>query len=190
MKKVTLKIENLRESLSRDLDEELSIGRTPLAQVDLDDDGLSRVNTTIFRDGEDVLIVDEHSTNGTFVNGEQISGAPKRLKDGDEIKIGNHTKIFVEIRDEQPSYEPVSTGVNPKAKPKDKKETPITPEPSDKKNIPTVIIAAIIGCFLIVVTAVAAVFLIPDSTPPDKSGNSKTSPTIIVKSDLIIPKRD
>ena len=187
MKKVTLRIENLRESLTRDLDEELSIGRTPQAQVVLDDDGLSRINTTIFRDGEDVLIVDENSTNGTFINGEQISGAPKRLKDGDEITIGNHTKIFVEIRDAQSSYEPVSSVSNPKTPPKDKKETPIIASPPEKTTIPTILIAAIAATFLIIITAIAAILLIPNSD--DKPGNTKNSTPIVINSDLIIPKR-
>ena len=187
MKKVTLRIENLRESLIRDLDEELSIGRTPQAQVVLDDDGLSRINTTIFRDGEDVLIVDENSTNGTFINGEQISGAPKRLKDGDEITIGNHTKIFVEIRDAQSSYEPVSSVSNPKTPPKDKKETLIIASPPEKTTIPTILIAAIAATFLIIITAIAAILLIPNSD--DKPGNTKNSTPIVINSDLIIPKR-
>jgi pSer/pThr/pTyr-binding forkhead associated (FHA) protein len=187
MKKVTLRIENLRESLTRTLDEELSIGRTPLANVVLDDEGLSRVNTTIFRDGDDVLIVDENSTNGTYINGEQISGAPKRLKAGDEITIGNHTKIFVEIRDEQSGYEPLSTVSTPTTKPKDKKEKPIVTPPTEPKNIPTILIAAVGAMVLIIIGAVAAILLIPK--PGETPGNSKSSTPIVINSDLVIPKR-
>lgn len=97
MQKVTLTIENSFDSQVVRLEEELSIGRTNAADVALNDNGLSRKNTTFFRDGEDVLIVDEGSTNGTFLNGERLSTAPRIIKDGDRIKIGSETRILVEI---------------------------------------------------------------------------------------------
>lgn len=97
MQKVTLTIENSLDSQVVRLEGELSIGRTNAADVALQDNGLSRKNTTFFRDGEDVLIVDEGSTNGTFLNGEKISNSPRIVKDGDLIKIGSETKILVEI---------------------------------------------------------------------------------------------
>ncbi len=99
--KVTLYIENRNESKVVELDRELSIGRTPAAQLVLDDEGLSRVNTVIFADGEEVLVTDEGSTNGTFLNGEQISGRPRVLTNGDRLKIGTHTEIRVDIDDER-----------------------------------------------------------------------------------------
>ena len=48
-------------------------GARDSAQIVLDDDGLSRVNTTIFRDGEKVLVVDENSINGTFLTAKKWS---------------------------------------------------------------------------------------------------------------------
>ncbi len=100
MKKVTLTIENSAESRKVRLEDELSFGRTNLAQEILADSGLSRLNTTFFRDADEILVVDENSLNGTFVNGEKISGAPKLLADGDEIKIGSETYIRVEIKED------------------------------------------------------------------------------------------
>lgn len=97
MQKVTLTIENSYDSQVVRLEDELSIGRTNQSDIVLNDSGLSRKNTTFFRDGEDVLIVDEASTNGTFLNGERLSTAPQPLKDGDRIKIGSDTRILVEI---------------------------------------------------------------------------------------------
>lgn len=75
---------------------EVSIGRTDLASVQIDDPGLSRVNTTFFLDEGDLLVADEGSTNGTFVNGQRLSGRPVVVKSGDEIRIGSNTKIHVE----------------------------------------------------------------------------------------------
>ena len=79
------------------VENELSIGRTELASVVLDDAGLSRVNTTFFVDEGELLVADENSTNGTFLNGERIEGRPRVLRDGDVLKIGTYTSIRVEI---------------------------------------------------------------------------------------------
>ena len=75
---------------------ELTIGRTEHANVMLDDSGLSRINTTFFVDDGELLVADENSTNGTFVNGERIEGRPRILKSGDRLKLGTHTEIRVE----------------------------------------------------------------------------------------------
>lgn len=81
------------------VDSELSVGRTELATLVLDDSGLSRLNTTFFIDEGELLVADENSTNGTFVNGERLEGRPRILKNGDRIKIGTYTEIRVESGD-------------------------------------------------------------------------------------------
>lgn len=78
------------------VDTELTLGRTDLANVVLDDSGLSRINTTFFVDEGELLVADENSTNGTFVNGERIEGRPRILKSGDRLKLGTHTEVRVE----------------------------------------------------------------------------------------------
>ena len=77
--------------------ERMSFGRGGEADYRFDDEGLSRLNSTIFRDGARVWIVDENSTNGTFVNGQEVRGSGTPLKNGDAIKIGNFTKLNVRI---------------------------------------------------------------------------------------------
>jgi len=74
-----------------------SFGRGSDADHRPPDDGLSRLHATVYRDGDHVWIVDENSTNGTFVNGEQVHGAGTPLRDGDVIRIGNHTNMRVSI---------------------------------------------------------------------------------------------
>lgn len=69
------------------------------ADYRLDDGGLSRVHATVYRDGDRVWVVDENSTNGSFVNGEPVRGSGTILKNGDVIKIGNETKMTVKISD-------------------------------------------------------------------------------------------
>jgi hypothetical protein len=76
---------------------ELTIGRTNASDLVIDDSGLSRRNTTFFIDDAELLVADEDSTNGTYVNGERI-GRPVVLNDGDVIKIGSTTSITVGTR--------------------------------------------------------------------------------------------
>src|ERR1041385_807508 len=102
MKRVTLHILGPYDKRSISVDDEITIGRTDASDLVLDDSGLSRKNTTIFRDGDAVLIADENSTNGTFVNGRKLTGPPEELRGGDEIKIGTDTRIRIEIEGDAP----------------------------------------------------------------------------------------
>jgi hypothetical protein len=96
MLKVTLHIENPYERRDLELDDEITIGRTDASSLVLSDPGLSRRNTTVFRDGNAVVVVDEGSLNGTFLNENKISTATE-LRNGDELRIGTETRIRIEI---------------------------------------------------------------------------------------------
>lgn len=77
--------------------EKISFGRSSEADKQFNDDGLSRLHSTIFREEDEFWIVDENSTNGSFVNGERVNPHGTALFDGDTIKIGNYTTITVKI---------------------------------------------------------------------------------------------
>jgi hypothetical protein len=74
-----------------------TFGRGSEAEHRFPDDGLSRLHATVYRDGDRVWVVDENSSNGTFVNGEKVNPAGTPLKDGDSIKIGHQTVLRVHI---------------------------------------------------------------------------------------------
>lgn len=74
-----------------------TFGRGSDVDFRFDDQGLSRINSTIYREDDYVWIVDENSTNGTFVNGQKVEASGTPLENGDEIKIGNHTNLHVRI---------------------------------------------------------------------------------------------
>jgi pSer/pThr/pTyr-binding forkhead associated (FHA) protein len=74
-----------------------SFGRGSEAEVRFADDGLSRLHATVYRDGDRVWIVDENSSNGTFVNGVRVTGAGTPLQPGDSVTIGNSTVLSVRI---------------------------------------------------------------------------------------------
>ncbi|MDQ6788563.1 MAG: FHA domain-containing protein [Acidobacteriota bacterium] len=90
--------------------EKMSFGRGTEADFRFPDDGLSRLHSTVYRDGNRVWIVDENSTNGTFVNGERVSGGGTPLRSGDQIKIGNFTKLNVRISEKQTAQNNSSAG--------------------------------------------------------------------------------
>jgi adenylate cyclase len=63
------------------------LGRSTQATVRLSDREVSRKHSQIDRQGNEFVLRDLGSSNGTFVNGRRIFG-PTPLKDGDEIVIG------------------------------------------------------------------------------------------------------
>ena len=70
------------------LSDELTVGRGGGCGVVLpDDEFVSTVHARLFRRGEELLVEDLGSRNGTFVNGEQVS-SPTRLKRGDRVQFG------------------------------------------------------------------------------------------------------
>jgi len=64
----------------------VTMGRLPECTVSFDDPNISRVHAEIRPDGGGFIVSDAGSTNGTSVNGVQISN--HRLIDGDRISIG------------------------------------------------------------------------------------------------------
>jgi hypothetical protein len=168
MQKITLKIESLYDTKTISLEDEVSIGRTDRADIVLEDVGLSSINTTIFRDGNEVLIVDEGSTNGTFINGSRVGKTPKILFDGDVITCGSDTKIRVsfggkdvldsEIVEE--SRHPrkksqKSTSDAPKTVRNYKPEMPLKPE----KEKPWILLVAAGSTFLIIFIAIIGILV-------------------------------
>src|ERR1051326_5323894 len=81
----------------------LTLGRTDAADVEIDDQSLSRVHASVNRDDDRVWIIDEGSTNGTLVNGTPVPPSGKPLRDGDEIYLGNPTIVvsFAEAADDR-----------------------------------------------------------------------------------------
>ena len=76
----------------------MSFGHGSEADCRFEDDGLSRLHATVYRDGDYVWIVDENSSNGTFVNGEKVSSGGTPLKNGDAEKSDMIRLYRVELR--------------------------------------------------------------------------------------------
>lgn len=72
-------------------DRPLTIGREPGRDVLLHDERVSRHHITL-TPGDEPLLADENSSNGTFINGAMVRRA--RLRPGDIIVVGNTKIIF------------------------------------------------------------------------------------------------
>jgi len=68
------------------------IGRISGSEIEIQDPGASRRHAEIRRDGEDYLVVDLGSTNGTLLNDAPVSEST--LEDGDRITIGRTVLEF------------------------------------------------------------------------------------------------
>ncbi|MDX6636813.1 MAG: hypothetical protein QOJ01_324 [Solirubrobacterales bacterium] len=66
----------------------LSIGRSPQADVRIEDRFASGIHARLYSRGATYYVEDMNSTNGTFLNGAELSGEAA-LGDLDEIRIGD-----------------------------------------------------------------------------------------------------
>jgi hypothetical protein len=71
---------------------ELSIGRAEQSDIPLADPGVSRNHARVVREGDDFIVEDLRSTNGTEVNGQPIRR--RRLANGDMLKLASSTLQF------------------------------------------------------------------------------------------------
>lgn len=74
------------------------LGRDPAVDIVINDPGMSRRHATLSCQGAVVRIVDQGSTNGTFVNGMRLHSSQK-LRHGDRLHVGQHTVLGFALQD-------------------------------------------------------------------------------------------
>jgi len=79
-----------------DLKGTINVGRAQDNQIVLDDPTVSRHHAWIKSEGEDFMVFDVGSGNGTFVNDEKVS-EPRRLENGDEVRFGEAKFAFTKV---------------------------------------------------------------------------------------------
>ena len=107
----------------------ITIGRQQDNTIVLDNPRVSSYHARIDKMGSDYILTDLQSTNGTFVNNENV--VSQKLQHGDRISIGEHLLLFVgtekaKVEAEMeniPLNQTVIIGVKPKSK-----EAPPLPE--------------------------------------------------------------
>ena len=78
------------------------LGRENGVEVKIDAAGVSRRHARITLRGGRATLEDLGSKNGTWVNEERL-GAPRRLREGDVIRLGRRTKLGFRQDDEDPT---------------------------------------------------------------------------------------
>lgn len=81
---------------------ETTIGRSDHCDIQINEENVSRNHARVLVGSSDVIIHDEGSTNGTFVNTRRVPSAA--LKDGDLILIGNTILKFVSTSSVESNY--------------------------------------------------------------------------------------
>ena len=71
-----------------EINESATLGRSPTAEVRIDDPYASSAHARIFPRGQFMYIEDMGSTNGTYLNGRQLR-KPEQLRVADTIRIGD-----------------------------------------------------------------------------------------------------
>jgi diguanylate cyclase (GGDEF)-like protein len=74
------------------------IGRSSQAEINIDDDGVSRNHVRILREDDKVIAEDMGSRNGTFINGTRLDHR-LTLDDGDKIQLGRGTILKFTFHD-------------------------------------------------------------------------------------------
>jgi Inner membrane component of T3SS, cytoplasmic domain/Domain of unknown function (DUF4389) len=121
-----------------DLSGAVVLGRDPSAGIVVEDPEASRRHASMSVEGGTATVEDLGSTNGTFVNGERLSG-PKTLSDGDKLRIGTTvlefrsltqaTRLGTAIPDEGLDVQATAVGHNVPAEPEAPPEPAAPPEP-------------------------------------------------------------
>src|ERR1700730_8836691 len=94
MAKVTFQVEEGVDKgrVFRELPTPVTIGREEGNLLRLNDERVSRYHAKVQQDGEDIILTDLESTNGTRVNGTVVQ--IRRLRFGDRVCVGRSLLLF------------------------------------------------------------------------------------------------
>ena len=81
----------------------LKIGRDPGNEIKVTDRTASRVHACLARKGDDLIVWDKGSRNGTLVNGKKVQSA--QLNNGDIVRVGveANLRVFITSKEERES---------------------------------------------------------------------------------------
>ena len=149
----------------------VTIGREAQCDVLVEGTWVSRQHARIAWTGTAYVVEDLGSTNGTFVNGERVSG-PRALKSGDFLQLGEQIELAFEVRVSAPVHEePALPGIAPSpissAGPPRPYAPPSEPVPAQEESFlrrksTRVWALALLGVLLILIIGAGAYYLLSD----------------------------
>jgi pSer/pThr/pTyr-binding forkhead associated (FHA) protein len=84
------------------------LGRDAAADITLPDPAISRRHARLYCGADGVWLEDLGSTNGTYINGDRLT-VPYRLRDGDEVRLGNCLATFHGVQNEADATQVITT---------------------------------------------------------------------------------
>ena len=149
----------------------ITIGRQADCDIQVDHEQVSRYHACITWDGQDYIVKDLGSTNGTFVNGERVT-SPRPLHRGDEVQFGGETRFTFGHNLPVPD---ATVPVN------------LSDMPAHRERRPMVwALVAIVGLLLVVAVGAGAYFLLSRSGVLPSSTTSETGAGTITIDDVSI----
>ncbi len=91
--RIELTVAHLGTIVTHRLGRRILVGRSPSADLRLDDPSVSRLHARIEMRDDGVYVEDLGSRNGTTVDGEAVT-APRRLEVDEEVGVGSAALVF------------------------------------------------------------------------------------------------
>ena len=79
------------------------IGRIVGADLQLDDEGVSRFHCKLHHEANGIVIEDLQSRNGTYCNGKRVTAEKRPLAEGDRLQIGTQTILLFTFEETKPT---------------------------------------------------------------------------------------
>ncbi len=151
------------------LDEVITIGRLDDNMIQIDHPSVSSHHAQLTLVGGDYHLKDLNSTNGTRVNGQQVSDY--QLRGGDRIRFGRVEAVYLSGREEE-NLKPLPQAPRPEAtigsgtqRPVDFKSTsPFQRRAGKKDPMVAVVMAASILAFLLCAASIISILLLSAPT--------------------------
>ena len=90
----------------------VTLGRDPLVDVVLNDPEVSREHARLSRRGDEFLLQDLGSTNGTFLDGQRLGGDAVPIAPGQVINVGSNVALVFEVEGDESAPTVIAQGVD------------------------------------------------------------------------------
>ena len=107
---------------------EMHVGRDVTNELVISDEKVSRRHARLYTEGDQYVVEDLGSTNGTFINGARLSG-PHLLRVGEQITFGETSIVSYERVDQDPNATVMSTITSSPSTLQTPQQEPIPPKP-------------------------------------------------------------
>lgn len=140
----------------------VTIGRHEQCDLQVENTWMSRRHARIAWSGTEYVVEDLGSTNGTFVNGERISG-PRALRSGDLLQLGDEVQLAFRVRAPAARHEEPVRAVagQPRAEP-----LPVQKAPFLRRKSPRLWGLALLGILLVLLIGGGAYYLLSNKARP------------------------